>query len=100
MLRTRSDSPKQKSAVIGDLNLPGYTLFHFYRDLVPAREALLAPGEKNGVCLSCDVSDDGPDQLARRKWIARTLALIPGVQKGIERIYSHWRARRRHGLQT
>lgn len=77
--QVRSDSPLQSSAIIGDLAQPCYTLFHFYRDLAPARAALLAPGPKDGVCRTCDVSAVGPDSLARRPAIARIVSHLPGV---------------------
>ena len=68
--QTRSDAPEHRQAIVGDLAEPGYGLFHLYRDLGATRRALLSPGEKTGVCLTCDVRDDGPDRLARRKWVA------------------------------
>lgn len=83
--QVRSDSPQHASAVIGDLAEPGYTLFHLYRDLAPARAALLAPGPKNGVCRSCNVSDVGPDRLARRPAIAGVASRLPGVQGLVRR---------------
>lgn len=85
--QTRSDAAGHESAIIGDLNQPGYGLFHLYRDLGAARRALLAPGEKTGVCRSCDVRDDGPDRLARREWIARAAHAIPGASKLVERTW-------------
>ncbi len=85
--QTRSDAPEHRDAIIGDLNQRGYGLFHLYRDLGAARRALLAPGEKTGVCLSCDVRDDGPDKLARRHWIARATNAIPGVSNLVERMW-------------
>lgn len=90
--QTRSDAPEHKDAIIGDLNWPGYGLFHMYRDLGAARRALLAPGEKTGACRSCDVRDDGPDKLARRDWIAAATAAVPGASNLVERI---WRQRMR-----
>lgn len=90
--QTRSDAPEHKDAIIGDLNRPGYGLFHMYRDLGAARRALLAPGEKTGVCRSCDVRDDGPDKLARREWIAAVTAGVPGASNLVGRI---WRQRMR-----
>ena len=77
--QTRSDAPGHRPAIVGDLAEPGYGLFHLYRDLGPVRRALLSPGEKAGVCLTCDVRDDGPDRLARRKWIASVVRRMPGV---------------------
>ena len=85
--QTRSDAPGHEDAIIGDLNRPGYGLFHLYRDLGAARRALLSPGEKSGPCLSCDVRDDGPDKLARRHWIARATDSIPGVSNLVERMW-------------
>jgi hypothetical protein len=85
--QTRSDAPEHEDAIIGDLNQPGYGLFHLYRDLAGARRALLAPGEKTGACRSCDVRDDGPDRLARREWIARAIDAVPGVPGLVERMW-------------
>jgi hypothetical protein len=84
--QTRSDAAEHKDAIIGDLNRPGYGLFHLYRDLGAARRALLAPGEKGGACQSCDVRDDGPDKLARREWIAKATNAMPGVWHLVERM--------------
>ena len=92
--QTRSDAPEHKGAVIGDLNAPGYGLFHLYRDLGSARRALFAPGEKTGVCRSCDVRDDGPDRLARRPWLAEAAAKIPGLSRAVARFWGS-RMRRR-----
>lgn len=78
--QVRSDSAQQSSAVIGDLTQSEYSLFHFYRDLASARAGLLAPGPKNGVCRTCNVSDIGPDKLARRPALAGTISRFPGVQ--------------------
>jgi hypothetical protein len=92
--QTRSDSVEHESAIIGDLARPGYGLFHFYRDLGAARRALFAPGEKGGVCRTCDVRDDGPDRLARRDWLAATVGRFPGVTEAATRL---WRkTMRRH----
>jgi hypothetical protein len=85
--QTRSDASEHEDAVIGDLNQPGYGLFHLYRDLGAARRALLAPGEKTGACRTCDVRDDGPDRLARREWIARATDAVPGASNLIERMW-------------
>jgi hypothetical protein len=85
--QTRSDVAQHKDEIIGDLNRPGYGLFHLYRDLGAARRALLGPGEKAGACRSCDVRDDGPDKLARREWIARVTDSIPGASNLVERMW-------------
>ena len=77
--QTRSDAPAHRQAIVGDLAEPGYGLFHLYRDLGAVRRTLLSPGEKAGVCLTCDVRDDGPDRLARRGWVAGAARRIPGV---------------------
>jgi hypothetical protein len=84
--QTRSDSREQQEAIIGDLSRRGYSLFHYYRDLATARAALLSPGPKGGVCESCDVSDDGPDTLARRAWIAAALRRLPGREALLARL--------------
>ena len=85
--QTRSDAARHKDEIIGDLNRPGYGLFHLYRDLGAARRALLAPGEKTGACQTCDVRDDGPDKLARHEWVARTANSIPGASNLVERMW-------------
>ncbi|MGD0221709.1 MAG: radical SAM protein [Terriglobia bacterium] len=77
--QVRSDSPLHQDTVIGNLNVPGYTLFHFYRDLASARSSLLAPGPKLGVCKTCTISDTGSDGLARRPKVAAAAAHIPGL---------------------
>src|SRR2546427_360669 len=91
--QVRSDSAQQSSAVIGDLTQPGYTLFHFYRDLASARAGLLAPGPKNGVCRTCNVSAIGPDRLARRAAVANAISQLPGMQllfrSAARRIFRH-----------
>ena len=92
--QTRSDAAEHKSAVIGNLNTPDYGLFHLYRDLGAARRALFAPGEKGGVCRSCDVRDDGPDRLARRRWLAAAAARVPGLSRAVTRLWGS-RMRRR-----
>ncbi|MGA3323270.1 MAG: radical SAM protein [Terriglobia bacterium] len=73
----RSDSPLHRDAVLGDLNVPGYTLFHFYRDLAPARRSLLAPGPKLGVCKTCTWSIC-PNGMVWRPKAAAFAAHIPG----------------------
>jgi hypothetical protein len=82
--QVRSDSPAHKDAVIGDLNQPGYTLFHFYRDLAGARKGLSEPGPKLGVCRTCTISEIGPNQLARRPAMAAVASHIPGLQSAFE----------------
>jgi len=77
--QTRSDATLHRNAIIGDLNAAGYSLFHFYRDLAPARSALVAPGPKNGVCKTCAVSANGPDRLGRRASWSKVASLIPGL---------------------
>ncbi len=86
--QTRSDAPEHRQAIVGDLAEPGYGLFHLYRDLGATRRALLSPGEKTGVCLTCDVRDDGPDRLARRKWVAGAARRLPGVATHVERLWN------------
>lgn len=78
--QTRSDAEAHASAVIGDLSRPGYSLFHYYRDLGRARRHLLAPGCKGGVCTSCDVRDDGPDRMGRRSALAMVSQRMPGAE--------------------
>jgi hypothetical protein len=56
-----------------DLSNPENSLYHFYRALGPARAGLISPGEKGGICLTCDRSDDGPDKLARNTTVAAIL---------------------------
>ena len=86
--QTRSDAPEHRQAIVGDLAEPGYGLFHLYRDLGATRRALLSPGEKTGVCLTCDVRDDGPDRLARREWVAGAARRLPGVATNVERLWN------------
>ena len=86
--QTRSDAPAHRRAIVGDLAEPGYGLFHLYRDLGATRRALLGPGEKAGVCLTCDVRDDGPDRLARRKWVAGVARRMPGVARNVDRLWN------------
>ncbi len=76
--QVRADSLLHRDAVIGDLKIPGYTLFHFYRDLAAARRGLLAPGPKVGVCKTCTISDTGPDRLARNPRVAAFVTYLPG----------------------
>ncbi|HEV2489436.1 MAG TPA: radical SAM protein [Candidatus Acidoferrales bacterium] len=78
--QVRSDSPRHQDATFGDLSSSGYGLFHFYRDLAPARRGLLSPGPKLGACSTCTISGVGPNRLARRKSIAFLAAHFPGVQ--------------------
>ena len=85
--QTRSDAPEHRKAVVGDLAEPGYGLFHLYRDLGPVRRTLLSPGEKTGVCLTCDVRDDGPDRLARRAWVAGAVGRLPGAAGSVGRLW-------------
>ncbi len=73
----RSDSPHHQEAVLGDLNNPDYTLYHFYRDLAPARRSLLAPGPKLGVCKSCTWATCTSKMVWRPK-AAALAARIPG----------------------
>ena len=86
--QTRSDAPAHRQAIVGDLAEPGYGLFHLYRDLGATRRTLLSLGEKTGVCLTCDVRDDGPDRLARRGWVAGAARRIPGVARNVDRLWS------------
>lgn len=86
---TRSDAPQHESAIIGDLSLPDYSLFHYYRDLGPARMALVSPGLKGGVCQSCDARDSGPDRLARNHSVASAMEML-----GIGRLLGKFLLRR------
>ena len=86
--QTRSDAPAHRQAIVGDLAEPGYGLFHLYRDLGATRRALLSPGEKTGVCLTCDVRDDGPDRLARRQWVAGVVRRMPGVARNVDGLWN------------
>ena len=95
--QTRSDAPEHRQAIIGDLAAPGYGLFHLYRDLGATRRALLSPGEKTGVCLTCDVRDDGPDRLARRAWASRLIRGVPGVATNLDNL---WRRVMRRDLAS
>jgi hypothetical protein len=75
--QVRSDAPQHAGAIIGDLSQPGYSIFDFYRDLAPARLALVSPGPKTGPCRTCNVNNGGPDQGARRPAIAAVLGVPP-----------------------
>ena len=86
--QTRSDAPAHRQAIVGDLAEPGYGLFHLYRDLGATRGVLLSPGEKTGVCLTCDVRDDGPDRLARRQWVAGVIRRMPGVARNVDGLWN------------
>ena len=86
--QTRSDAPEHRQAIVGDLAEPDYGLFHLYRDLGVVRRALLSPGEKTGVCLTCDVRDDGPDRLARRDWVAGAVRRVPGVAGNVDGLWA------------
>ena len=77
--QVRSDSENHQRAIIGDLAEAGYGIFDLYRDSARARRALLSPGQKTGVCASCDVSDNGPDRLARRASLSKVLNSLPLV---------------------
>ena len=92
--QTMSDAPAQRAAIIGDLSSPDYGLFHLYRDLGKARRVLLSPGEKSGVCTSCDVRDDGPDRLARRDWFAKAVNCLPATAPGVVRLWHNLMRRR------
>jgi hypothetical protein len=96
--QVRSDSPLQKDAVIGDLTRPDYSLFDFYRDLAPARAGLLAPGPKDGVCRTCDVSATGPDKLGRHAAISRVVHAIPGVTAAMHAAVRRRNRRRKYEI--
>lgn len=85
---TRTDAPQHQSAIIGDLSLPEYSLFHFYRDLGPARKALAFPGPKGGVCQSCDQSGSNPDRLARNHTMATVIEML-GLSRVLGKVFSH-----------
>jgi len=86
--QTRSDAPQHQSAIIGDLSAPDYSLFHFYRDLGPARAALVLPGLKGGVCESCDYKDSVRDRLARNHSVATAMERL-GISRVLGKIFSH-----------
>ena len=81
--QARSDAAQHADSVIMDLNKSENTLFHFYRALGPARAGLISPGLKCGICVTCDLSDDGPDKLARNQTVAAILR-ASGLSKGVE----------------
>ena len=81
--QARSDAAQHADSVIMDLNKSENTLFHFYRALGPARAGLISPGLKCGICVTCDLSDDGPDKLARNQTVA-TILRASGISKRIE----------------
>ncbi|MDE2027213.1 MAG: radical SAM protein [Candidatus Omnitrophica bacterium] len=78
--QVRPDIKEHRTAIIGDLNNDDYSLFHYYRDLAPARAALLGPGPKGGVCSSCSVNPfgGGPYRLGRMKMVSKILNSLPG----------------------
>lgn len=81
--QARSDAVQHSGAVIMDLNKPENSLFHFFRALAGARAGLVSPGEKGGLCLTCDRSDDGPDKLGRNAKVAAFAGAV-GLSKAIE----------------
>jgi hypothetical protein len=93
--QTRSDAAAHQGTIVGDLNQPDYTLFHYYRDQAPARLALLSPGPKAGVCKTCTIAADGPDRMSRRPWIAKTLSIIPGLAPATEAVVRYQSLKRR-----
>jgi hypothetical protein len=93
--QTRSDAPEHQRAIIGDLSVSDYTLFHFYRDLCTSRMALLSPGPKHGVCKTCTMSDHGPDKLSRNRLVYAISSRIPGVQQAFEFAVRVSKSRRR-----
>lgn len=78
--QVRSDAPEHKSAIIGDLMDPDYSLFHFYRDLGGARKALVKAGAKKGVCESCDMSDASNADVAVSPMWQSVLTALPGSE--------------------
>ncbi len=74
--QVRSDVPEHNTAVMGDLSLNDYTLFHYYRDLAPARKALLMAGKKEGVCRTCTANQGGPSNWGRSPLLANSLNLV------------------------
>ncbi len=84
--QTRLDSSKHKHAMIGDLKQHGYTVFHYYRDLAPARRSLLMSGHKHSLCLECNSPMLRPDSVARREWLYRLLQFIPLAKESAEYI--------------
>jgi hypothetical protein len=71
----RSDAKAHASVTVGDLNQPGYTLFHMYRDLGPVRRDLLSYGPKAGVCGGCNSSEES-ELVGRRPWLSTALSPI------------------------
>jgi hypothetical protein len=90
--QVRSDANEHKDACIADLNRPGYTLFHFYRELSAARLALVNSGVKQGVCTTCTINEGGPYRWGRTAVIARPLGLLPGYS---DLVSSKWEGRKR-----
>jgi hypothetical protein len=85
---TRTDAPQHQSAIIGDLSLPDYSLFHCYRDGGSSRKALIIPGPKGGVCLSCDQSGSNPDRLARNNTVAALIERL-GLSSILGKAFSY-----------
>ena len=70
---TRSDNNDSKDAIIGDLSVEDYNLFHFYRDLAPKRIALVKSGKKEGACKTCKQELGGPHLLGRNKFMTKII---------------------------
>jgi hypothetical protein len=90
--QVRSDAPEHREARIADLNRPGYTLFHFYRDLAAARRSLVSSGTKHGVCMTCTANEGGPYRWGRMSGLAHSLGAIPGYSRLVN---SAWKTRQR-----
>lgn len=84
--QVRPDVMEHRSAIIGNLNNEGYSIFHYYRDMSPSRGALLRPGIKTGVCTSCIVNPfgGGPHKLGRMDGISKILNKIPGSKAAMD----------------
>lgn len=94
--QTRSDAAEHQGAVIGQIGEEGYSLFHHYRDLGPARAGLFRGGPKNGVCRSCTQNSEGPFKVGRVDGLARLIARLPGVPATFDAMVSRQHRRRRY----
>ncbi len=95
--QTRADVSGHLQAVIGDLKDPGYSLFHYYRDLAPHRAALLGSGPKGGVCKMCDVNPGGggPFHAGRDPVVSKVLNAFPLVGELMGKLWCFPREDRR-----
>ncbi len=80
--QVRPDVKEHRSAIIGDLNVEDYSIYHYYRDLSSSRKALLSPGAKTGVCKTCSVNPfgGGPYKWGRTDAVSKMFQSLPGCK--------------------